>query len=306
MLKYPYRSLIIVKCHKQYDLNIKNDILYWITIVTNRYIEKDKENMELNKTYQECLESDFFVKKPNPTINKLIEFEDAIGLAPEHDTCVNVPDSIIMEQLIEANRHQFNSSVTPSMIYDQEVIREFALNIEDNVNNDVKPFTKQGYNIEAEFTDNRLFIEAHRENEKIGLVDLNKDSSINDFREIYLDITKDLFRQYPQIVKHIDNNQQDILNLNQENGKMGLDPTLESAMTHFMVDKLGLSLKDFKNDYYLAFDNLAQQVMIEVNDLKYNDLHIIETSKELDEFITNISNELKQENNSKHNHKMKP
>jgi len=85
---------------------------------------------------------------------------------------------------------------------------------------------------------------------------------------------------------------------------MGLDPTLESAMTHFMVDKLGLSLKDFNKGFSLAYDNLAEQVMIEVNDLKYNDLHIIETSKELDDFVTNMSNELKQEN--KHNHKMKP
>ena len=260
--------------------------------------------MELDKTYQECLDSDFFVKQPNPNINNLMKFEDAIGLAPEHDTCVNVPDSTIMEQLIEVNRHQFNSSVTPSMIYDREVIREFALNIEDNVNNDVKPFTKQGYNIEAELEDNRLFLEVHREGKKVGAVDLNKDSSINDFREIYLDITKDLFRQYPQIAKHIDKNQQDILNLNQENGKMGLDPTLESAMTHFMVDKLGLSLKDFNKGFSLAYDNLAEQVMIEVNDLKYNDLHIIETSKELDDFVTNMSNELKQDN--KHNHKMKP
>ena len=65
---------------------------------------------------------------------------------------------------------------------------------------------------------------------------------------------------------------------------MGLDPTLESAMTHFMVDKLGLSLKDFNKGFSLAYDNLAEQVMIEVNDLKYNDLHIIETSKELDDF----------------------
>lgn len=260
--------------------------------------------MELNKIYQECLESDFFVKKPNPTINKLIEFEDAIGLAPERDTCVNIPDSTIMEQLIEANRHKFNPSVTPSIIYDQEVIREFALNIEDNVNNDVKPFTKQGYNIEAEFTDNRLFIEAYRENEKIGFVDFNKDSSINDFREIYLAITKDLFHQYPQIAKHIDKNQNEILNLNQENGKMGLDPTLKSAMTHFMIDKLGLSFKDFNKNYSLEFDNLVKQVMIEVNDLKNNDLHIIETSKELDEFIENMKNNLKQENTS--NHRMKP
>ena len=260
--------------------------------------------MELDKTYQECLESDFFVKQPNPNINNLMKFEDAIGLAPEHDTCVNIPDSKIMEQLIEVNRHQFNPSVTPTMIYDQEVIREFAFNIEENVNNDVKPFTKQGYNIEAELTDNRLFLEVHRENEKVGAVDLNQNSTVNEFRTMFLDITKDLFREYPQIAEHIDKNQNEILNLNQENGKMGLEPTLESAMTHFMADKLGLSLKDFNKGFSLEYDNLAEQVMIEINDFKNKELHTIETSKELDEFITNMSNELKQDN--KHNHKMKP
>lgn len=260
--------------------------------------------MELDKTYQECLESDFFVKQPNPNINNLMKFEDAIGLAPGHDTCVNVPDSTIMEQLIEVNRHQFNPSVTPTMIYDREVIREFAFNIEENVNNDVKPFTKQGYNIEAELEDNRLFLEVHRENEKVSAVDLNQNSTVNEFRTMLLDITKDLFREYPRIAEHIDKNQQEILSLNQENGKMGLEPTLESAVTHFMADKLGLSLKDFNKGFSLEYDNLAEQVMIEVNNLKNNDLHIIETSKELDDFITNISNELKQDN--KHNHKMKP
>lgn len=279
-------------------------MLYWITIVTNRNIKKAERNMKLDKTYQECLESDFFVKKPNPNINNLMKFEDAIGLAPEHDTCVNIPDSKIMEQLIEVNRHQFNPNVTPSMIYDREVIREFAFNIEDNVNNDVKPFTKQGYNIEAELTDNRLFIEVHRENEKVGAVDLNQNSTVNEFRTMFLDITKDLFREYPQIAEHIDKNQNEILNLNQENGKMGLEPTLESSMTHFMADKLGLSLKDFNKGFSLAYDNLAEQVMIEVNDLKNKELHTIETSKELDDFVTNISNELKQDNT--HNHKMKP
>ena len=266
--------------------------------------------MELNKIYQECLESDFFVKKPNPNINKLMEFEEAIGLAPERDTCVNIPDSTIMEQLININYRdsntKFDSSVTPTMIYNDEVIREFAFNIEDNVNNDVKPFTKQGYNIEAELIDNRLFLEAYREGERISEISLNQSSPVNEFRLIFLDITKDLFREYPQIVEHIDKNQQDILNLNQENGKMGLEKTLESSMTHFMADKIGMTLEDFNKKYSLAYDNLAEHVMIEVNDLKNNDLHIIETSKELNDFVTNISNELKQENNSKHNHKMKP
>ena len=46
-----------------------------------------------------------------------MEFEEAIGLAPEHDTCVNIPDSTIMEQLININYRdsntKFDSSVTP-------------------------------------------------------------------------------------------------------------------------------------------------------------------------------------------------
>ena len=277
--------------------------------------------------YLDNIKSDFFVIKPNKTINVLMQFEDALGMPyrtdVDFDSISDVDDREIFEEMHLANEKmfdvhtspenkQFRSDVTPTLIFNNIATKNFGYLWQEYVNAELKlmnldiPITTEIYFYNNENTV-QMYIQdyEHRllgnDEETIETFSIDEDSTVKQLQEMNLSVAMSLLTpQYPTIAKHIANNLDTLSN----KGFTPLSQTIEHIVQDYILQtkmsqpensnrQLGALLDYHLNDkpdlnIQMHGCDMKIQNYVEPNKKKILDFHIFDSK---DNFVITIHNE---------------
>ena len=284
------------------------------------------EDVNYSDVYLDNIKSDFFVIKPNKTINVLMQFEDALGIPyrtdVDFDSISNVDDREIFEEMHLANEKmfdvhtspknkQFRSDVTPTLIFNNIATKNFGYLWQEYVNAELKlmnldiPITTEIYFHNHENTvqmyiqdyENRLL--GHDE-ETIEAFIVDENSTVKQLQEMNLSVAMSLLKpQYPTIAKYIASNIDELSNkftpLSQtiDNIFHGYILQTKMAQSENSNTQLGTLLDYHLNDkpnlnIQMHGCDMKMQNYVEPNKKKILDFHIFDSK---DNLVMTIHNE---------------
>lgn len=216
------------------------------------------EDVNYNDVYLDNIKSDFFIIKPNKSINVLMKFEEALGMPyrtdVDFDSISDVDDREIFEEMHLANEKmfdvhtspenkQFRSDVTPTLIFNNIATKNFGYLWQEYVNAELKlmnldiPITTEIYFYNNENTV-QMYIQdyEHRllgnDEETIETFSIDEDSTVKQLQEMNLSVAMSLLTpQYPTIAKHIANNLDTLSN----KGFTPLSQTIEHIVQDYIL-----------------------------------------------------------------------
>ena len=285
------------------------------------------EDVNYNDVYLDNIKSDFFIIKPNKSINVLMKFEEALGMPyrtdVDFDSISDVDDREIFEEMHLANEKmfdlhtspenkQFRYDITPTLIFNNIATSNFGYLWQEYVNAELKlmnldiPITTEIYFYNNENTV-QMYIQdyEHRllgnDEETIETFSIDEDSTVKQLQEMNLSVAMSLLTpQYPTIAKHIANNLDTLSN----KGFTPLSQTIEHIVQDYILQtkmsqpensnrQLGALLDYHLNDkpdlnIQMHGCDMKIQNYVEPNKKKILDFHIFDSK---DNFVITIHNE---------------
>lgn len=285
------------------------------------------EDVNYSDVYLDNIKSDFFIIKPNKSINVLMQFEEALGMPyrtdVNFDSISDVDDREIFEEMHLANEKmfdlhtspenkQFRSDVTPTLIFNNIATKNFGYLWQEYINSELKlmnldiPITTEIYFHNNENTV-QMYIQdyEHRllgnDEETIETFSIDEDSTVKQLQEMNLSVAMSLLTpQYPTIAKHIANNLDTLSN----KGFTPLSQTIEHIVQDYILQtkmaqpensnrQLGALLDYHLNDkpdlnIQMHGCDMKIQNYVEPNKKKILDFHIFDSK---DNFVITIHNE---------------
>lgn len=285
------------------------------------------EDVNYSDVYLDNIKSDFFIIKPNKSINVLMQFEEALGMPyrtdVNFDSISDVDDREIFEEMHLANEKmfdlhtsrenkQFRSDVTPTLIFNNIATKNFGYLWQEYINSELKlmnldiPITTEIYFYNNENTV-QMYIQdyEHRllgnDEETIETFSIDEDSTVKQLQEMNLSVAMSLLTpQYPTIAKHIANNLDTLSN----KGFTPLSQTIEHIVQDYILQtkmsqpensnrQLGALLDYHLNDkpdlnIQMHGCDMKIQNYVEPNKKKILDFHIFDSK---DNFVITIHNE---------------
>lgn len=284
------------------------------------------EDVNYNDVYLDNIKSDFFIIKPNKSINVLMQFEEALGMPyrtdVDFDSISDVDDREIFEEMHLANEKmfdlhtspenkQFRYDITPTLIFNNIATSNFGYLWQEYVNAELKlmnldiPITTEIYfhNNENEV---QMYIQdyEHRllghDEETIEAFIVDENSTVKQLQEMNLSVAMALLKpQYPTIAKYIANNIDEL-----SNKFTPLSKTIENILQNYILQtkmahpensntQLGTLLDYHLNDkpnlnIQMHGCDMKIQNYVEPNKKKILDFHIFDSK---DNLVMTIHNE---------------
>ena len=219
------------------------------------------EDVNYSDVYLDNIKSDFFIIKPNKSINVLMQFEEALGMPyrtdVDFDSISDVDDSEIFEEMHLVNEKmfklhtspenkQFRSDVTPTLIFNNIATKNFGYLWQEYVNAELKlmnldiPITTEIYFQNFQNNENtvQMYIQdyEHRllgnDEETIEAFSIDEDSTVKQLQEMNLSVAMSLLTpQYPTIAKYIASNMDTLSN----KGFAPLSQTIEHIVQDYIL-----------------------------------------------------------------------
>lgn len=281
---------------------------------------------EYSDVYLDNIKSDFFVIKPNETINALMQFEEALGMPYRtdinFDSISDIDDKEIFEEMHLANEKifdlhaspenkQFRYDITPTTLFNNIATKNFGYLWQEYINTELKsmnldiPITTDIYfqnddnTIDMYIYDYEHLLLANDE-ETIEVFIFDENSTVEQLQEMNLSVAMALLNpQYPTIAKYISNNMDKL-----SNKFTPLSQTIENIFQDYILQtemsqpenanrQLGTLLKFHLEDkpelnIHIHGYNLSTQSDLEPNNKKVLDFHIFDSK---DDLVITIHNE---------------